>query len=79
MSETERRQERRKDRFSNMAFPTVSARKLELSESAKKMREAERWHRNKGYYDHADSYREAGNALENAIAELENFQEQTKQ
>ena len=69
--ETEARKERRERRFRNIADPTVKEAKRLLKKRSRKLREEERLARKRWDEEDAETYRVAANAIENAIAELE--------
>lgn len=59
----------------NIAGPIVRNLKRELSSQIKRVREEERLCRKRRDEENAEEYRRAGNMMENALAELEKFQE----
>lgn len=71
-NETEARRQRRERRFRNTAETTIEAAKRELEQRSRDMRHEERMARKRWDEDDAEKYRIAANAIENAIAELEN-------
>lgn len=71
--ETKARQERRERRFSSIAEPTVNEAKRQVKHRVRKLREEEKNARRRSDEEQADTYRRAANALENALAELEEF------
>lgn len=71
--ETEARAERRGRRFRCIAKPTVKESGRQLRKRARKLREEERMARKRHDEEQAEEYREAANALEDAIAEVEDY------
>jgi len=73
MSET--RRQRAEERFRCIAEPTINVAKQELKEKSRKLRHEERLARKSHNKEHAEKYREAANAVENALSELEKVEQ----